>query len=355
MDIQQLLNIVIQYGASDLHLMVGVPPMLRSNGVLMPVASAAVLTPNTVSELVNSLLSDSQRELVSVDKELDFSYSITNGERFRVNVYHEKGNLAAALRLIPRTIRTIEDLMLPSLIGNLTTLKQGLVLVTGPTGHGKSTTLAAMIDKINRERAVHIITIEDPVEFVYTPSKSIISQREMHADTHAWGIALKSVLREDPDVVLIGEMRDYETIEAALMIAETGHLVFATLHTNSASSTVDRIVDVFPEDQQAQVRSQLAGSLEAVISQRLVPSTDGRRTAIVEILLATSAVRSNIRDGKTYMLPNVMQTSGEMGMKTLEMALAEAYLSKRISIETARDFALNYEDLARLISRGKMS
>jgi len=352
MDIKELLNVVVQYGASDLHLLVGVPPMLRVHGRLLAVPQAAALTPQTVTEIITPMLSLSQRELVSVDKELDFSYAIPHGERFRVNVYHEKGNMAAALRTIPQVIKSINELMLPPLLGSLTTLKQGLVLVTGPTGHGKSTTLASMIDKINKERSTHIITIEDPVEFVYTPIKSIISQREMHADTHAWAIALKSVLREDPDVVLVGEMRDYETIEAALTIAETGHLVFATLHTNSASQTIDRIVDVFPEEQQQQIRSQLAGSLEAVLSQRLVPSIDGKRVAIVEILLATAAVRSNIRDGKTHMIPNVMQTSGEIGMKTLEMALAEAYFQKKITLETAREFALNTEDLNRLIGRG---
>lgn len=351
MEIQKILEMCVQYGASDVHLMVGTQPHLRLHGKLMPIPESPILTPEQVKSLVTPLLGQEQRELVQVDKELDFSYSIASGARFRINVYTEKGNLAAALRYIPEKILSIEELKLPQILGELTTLKQGLVLVTGPTGHGKSTSLAAMIDKINRERAEHIVTIEDPIEFVHKPVKSIISQRELHADTHSWGVALKSVLREDPNVVLIGEMRDYETIEAALTIAETGHLVFATLHTNNAPQTVDRVVDVFPEDQQAQIRSQLSSVLEAVLSLRLVPSADNRRVAVVEILLASSAVQSVIRDGKTHMLTNVMQTSGDAGMRTIEMALAEAYHSKLISLETARDYAMNLEELNRLVAR----
>ncbi len=231
-------------------------------------------------------------------------------------------------------------------------MKQGLVLVTGPTGHGKSTTLAGMIQRINQERSEHIVTIEDPIEYVHVPLKSVISQRELHADTHSWGVALKSVLREDPNVVLIGEMRDYETIEAALTIAETGHLVLATLHTNSAAQTIDRIVDVFPEKEQQQVRGQLSLSLAAVIAQRLVPSTDGARVAVCEILIANSAVRSLIRDGKTHMLANVMQTSTDVGMRTLEMALSERYHDGKITLPTAREYALNLDELNRLIGKG---
>lgn len=352
MEIQKLLEMCVQYGASDIHLLVGSMPTLRIHGNLIPVPESSILTPDAAKQLILPLLGDEQKEIVNVDKELDFSYSLSSGARFRVNVYQEKGNMAAALRYVPEKIMALSELGLPLVLGELTELKQGLVLVTGPTGHGKSTSLAAMIDKINKERAEHIVTIEDPVEFVHKPIKSMISQRELHADTHSWGVALKSVLREDPNVVLIGEMRDYETIESALTIAETGHLVFATLHTNSAAQTIDRIVDVFPEDQQQQIRSQLSSVLEAVLSMRLVPSIDKRRAPVLEVLLATPAVRSIIRDGKTHMLTNVMQTSGEAGMLTLEMSLADSYKRKIISLNTAREYALNLEELNRIISRG---
>lgn len=349
MDIKKILEMCVQYAASDVHILVGIPPMLRLHGKLLTVPETKAVTPAQAEEVVNILLSEQQRELLKVDRELDFSYMIAGGARFRVNVYYEKGNVAAALRYIPANIRTLEDLHLPPIIGKLTEMKQGLVLVTGPTGHGKSTTIAAMIQRINQERSEHIVTIEDPIEYIHTPLKSIISQRELHADTHSWGIALKSVLREDPNVVLVGEMRDYETIEAALTIAETGHLVFATLHTNSAAQTIDRIVDVFPEKEQQQIRGQLSLSLEAVIAQRLIPSEDGARVAVAEILIATPAVRSLIRDGKAHMLTNVMQTSMDAGMKTLDMALVEAYRAGKISLGTARDYALNVEELNRLV------
>lgn len=352
MDIKNILELCVQYKASDVHVMVGVPPMLRLHGKLLVVPETKSITPNQVEELILPLLNEQQRELIKVDRELDFSYMLPGGARFRVNVYYEKGNMAAAMRYIPVEIRTLEDLHLPPIIGQLTGLKQGLVLVTGPTGHGKSTTLAAMIKRINQERSEHIITIEDPVEYVHSPAMSIISQRELHSDTHSWGVALKSVLREDPNVVLIGEMRDYETIEAALTIAETGHLVLATLHTNSAAQTIDRIVDVFPEKEQQQIRGQLSLSLEAVIAQRLIPSEDGARVAIAEVLIATPAVRSLIRDGKTHMLTNVMQTSTEVGMRTLDTALAEAFRAGKISLSTAREYALNTEELNRLIGNG---
>jgi len=349
MEIKKILEMCVQYNASDVHIMVGVPPMIRMHGNLLSVPETKAITPSQSLEIVNSLLSEQQQELLKVDRELDFSYSLVNGARFRVNVYFEKGNAAAALRYIPKDIKTLEELHLPEVIGKMTELKQGLVLVTGPTGHGKSTTLAAMIARINSTRSEHIVTVEDPIEYVHVPQKSIISQRELHADTHSWGVALKSVLREDPNVVLIGEMRDYETIEAALTIAETGHLVLATLHTNSASQTIDRIVDVFPEKEQQQIRGQLSLSLEAVISQRLVPSLDSARVAVAEILLATPAVRSLIRDGKSHMLTNVMQTSTDVGMRTLDMALVEAYRVGKISLTIARDYALNSEELNRLV------
>lgn len=351
MEITQILQYCVQYQASDVHLNVGVPPYLRYLGNLVPIPETEILTPEALKELVMPIVNEQQKELIEVDRELDFSYSTINGARFRINVFHEKGNLAAVLRYVPPEIKSISDLGLPNILNDLTQLKQGLILLTGPTGHGKSTSMAAMIDKINKERAEHIVTIEDPIEFVHKSIKSVISQREMHADTHSWGVALRSVLREDPNVVLIGEMRDYETIEAALTVAETGHLVFATLHTNSASQTIDRIVDVFPEQQQQQIRSQLAATLEAVLSERLVPSISKGRVPIMEILLGTQAVRSTIRDGKTHMLTNVMQTSVELGMRTLEMALAEAYEEKLITLEVARDYSQNLEELNRLVSK----
>ncbi len=349
MDIKKILEMCVQYQASDVHIMVGIPPMIRLHGKLLTVPDSTPLTPAVAEEVVTSLLNEQQRELLKVDRELDFSYSLSTGARFRVNAYYEKGNVAAALRYIPAKILSLEDLHLPPIIGKLTEIKQGLILVTGPTGHGKSTTLAAMIQRINQTRSEHIVTIEDPVEYIHTPSKSIVSQRELHADTHSWDVALKSVLREDPNVVLVGEMRDYETIEAALTVAETGHLVLATLHTNSAAQTIDRIVDVFPEKAQQQIRGQLSLSLEAVISQRLIPSEDGARVAVAEILLASPAVRSLIRDGKGHMITNVMQTSTDIGMRTLDMALVEAYRAGKISLTTARDYANNPEELNRLI------
>jgi twitching motility protein PilT len=349
MDIKKILEMCVQYQASDVHIMVGIPPMIRLHGKLLTIPDSAPLTPAVAEEAVNSLLNEQQRELLKVDRELDFSYAIANGARFRVNAYYEKGNVAAALRYIPAKILSLEDLHLPPIVGKLTEIKQGLILVTGPTGHGKSTTIAAMIQRINQTRSEHIVTIEDPVEYIHTPNRSIVSQRELHADTHSWDVALKSVLREDPNVVLVGEMRDYETIEAALTVAETGHLVLATLHTNSAAQTIDRIVDVFPEKEQQQIRGQLSLSLEAVISQRLIPSEDGARVAVAEILLASPAVRSLIRDGKSHMLANVMQTSTDIGMRTLDMALVEAYRAGKISLPTAREYSVNTEELNRLI------
>lgn len=351
MDIRKLLQYCVQYDASDLHLLVGVQPIIRLYGKLMPVPESQVLTPESVMGLISDVLGDEQKNLFEVDRELDFSYSLPSGVRFRVNAYHEKGVPAAAFRVIPLKIRSIEELGLPNLLGKLANLKQGLILVTGPTGHGKSTTQAAMIEKINQERAEHIVTIEDPIEYVYTPAKSIISQRELHSDTHSWSVALRSVLREDPDIVLVGELRDYETIAATLTVAETGHLVFGTLHTNNAAQTVDRIVDVFPDEQQQQVRAQFANVIEAILSQRLIPSVDGKRVAVMEILLGTPAVASIIREGKPHLLPNVIQTSGEIGMRGIDAALAEAHLQNKITVEVGRSYADNLDEFNRLISR----
>lgn len=257
--------------------------------------------------------------------------------------------------MIPSKIPSLEELHLPKVFGNFSKLRQGLILLTGPTGHGKSTTIASIINEINESRGVHIVTVEDPIEYVYPSRKSLIAQREMHLDTHSWEISLRSVLREDPDVVLIGEMRDYETIEAVLTIAETGHLVFATLHTNSASQSVDRIVGVFPENQQAQIQMQLSNVLEAIISQRLIPAVKGGRFPATEVLLANGAVRNVIREGKTHLLDNIIQTSTGIGMNTMESSLASMVREGRVSLDTALSYSLKPEDLMREVKRGGVS
>ncbi len=348
MNIPELLQTVVSQNASDLHLVAGFPPAIRVDSVLFPIRSdAGKLSPEETETLIFSLLSPEQKELLINNKEIDFSFQYENGARFRVNAYSQKGTWAAALRFLPAKIRGIEELNLPGICHKFATLKQGFVLVAGPTGHGKSTSIAAMIDEINHFRQAKIITIEDPIEYVYTPVKALISQREMHLDTHSWNMALRSALREDPDVVLIGEMRDYETIASALTIAETGHLVFASLHTNDASQTIDRVVDVFPENQQDQVKLQLSNVLEGIVSQRLIPAIKGGRVPATEILLATSAVRSSIREGKSYAIPNIIQTSGEIGMAPLEKSLAEWVKKGIVSLEVATEYSLHPEELVR--------
>jgi twitching motility protein PilT len=297
------------------------------------------------------VLSEQKKELLEVNREVDLAYSSqqNNKARFRINAYYAKGNLTASFRLIPSKIRTIEELALPPVFAQLTRLSQGLVLVTGPTGHGKSTTLAAMLQEINSSRSVHIITIEDPIEYIFPLAKSVVDQREMHDDTHSWSVALKSALRQAPDVILVGEMRDYETIAATITLAETGHLVFATLHTNSASQTVDRIIDVFPENQQAQIRSQLSNILEAVIAQRLIPIEGGGRKAVCELMIGTPAVKSMIRDSKTHQLDNVIRTSADVGMITLEQSLVKLVRDGLITMDTAQSYAVNPEEVVRLL------
>ena len=349
MQINQLLQQVVDAKASDLHLITGTPPMLRVDGELIAIPSVGVLTPDIISGLLKEVLTNEQIERLMVNKELDFSLPFSNVGRFRVNAYTQKNSLAAAFRLIPLTIPSFESLGLPSILHSFTSLRQGLILVTGPTGHGKSTTLAAMLQEINEKRSTHIVTIEDPIEFVFNPVKSIISQREMRSDTHSWDIALRSVLREDPDVVLVGEMRDYETIAAALTIAETGHLVFATLHTNSAAQSIDRIVDVFPDEQQAQVRLQLSNTIEAVFSQRLVSAVGKGRAVAYEVMLGTTAIKTSIRDGKTHQIESILETSKEAGMFTLEMSLAELVKAGRVTLEVAESWSLRPEELMRLV------
>lgn len=348
-DTNLLLQQTIDLDASDLHLVVGVPPTVRIHGELRSLPSSGILTPEVISEALKQVLKSEQFERLSVNKEIDFSLSFSEKSRFRVNAYTQKGSLAAAFRRIPMTIPDIGSLKLPRIVNDFVNLRQGLVLVTGPTGHGKSTTLASVINEINRTRSCHIVTIEDPVEFVFKPIKSIISQREMRSDTHSWQVALRSVLREDPDVVLIGEMRDFETISAAMTIAETGHLVFATLHTNSAAQTIDRIVDVFPEEQQSQVRMQLSSVLEAVFSQRLISSTTGGRVVAHEVMLGTTAIKTAIRDGKTHQIDSIIQTSLETGMSTLENSLTSLVKSGMVSVDTAMEWSMRPDELGRLI------
>ncbi len=349
MEIRDLLQLTVSTNASDLHLIVGNPPILRVEGFLKPVENASVLTTDAVHLFLKSILSAEQLDRLAVNKEIDFSLSFSEKARFRVNAYTQKGTPAAAFRRIPLEIPTLDSLGLPKICHTFTGLRQGFVLVTGPTGHGKSTTLAATLDEINHTRATHLITIEDPVEFVFKPVKSIISQREMKSDTHSWPIALRSVLREDPDVVLVGEMRDYETIAAALTVAETGHLVFATLHTNSAAQTIDRIVDVFPDEQQAQVRLQLSNVIEAVFSQRLLPGVSNTRVVAHEVMLGTSAIKTAIREGKTHQIDSIIQTSLETGMSTLERSLATLVTGGKVSMEVAQSWSLRPDELTRLV------
>jgi twitching motility protein PilT len=347
-DINILFSEAARLEASDLHLIVGFPPMLRVAGILLPVDGTTPLTATDAQNLINATLNDEQKEIFATNKEIDYSLSTPSG-RFRVNAYYQKNSVAGAFRLIASNIKGIESLGLPPICNEFVKLRQGLVLVTGPTGNGKSTTLAAMINAINQSKGVHIVTIEDPIEYVYPPGKSLVSQREMHGDTHSWNVALRSVLREDPDVVLVGEMRDFETIQAALTIAETGHLVFATLHTNSAAQTVDRIVDVFPENQQSQVRLQLSSVLEGIISLRLIPAMAGGRLPVSEILTATPAVKTLIREGKTHQIDNIIQTSAEYGMITLEAALAALVKQGKVTLDMASSYALRPEELGRLM------
>ncbi|MBU0576479.1 type IV pilus twitching motility protein PilT [Patescibacteria group bacterium] len=339
MNIFDMLNLLVEQEGSDLHIVANAPPTLRISGELKPIEGTPVLSPQQTSTLITPLLTKEQQDYIALHKELDFGYQFSAHGRFRVNVYHARGAIAAALRLIPKTIRSIDELKLPEIFHQFTAYRQGLVLVTGPTGEGKTTTLAAVIEEINQQRAEHILTIEDPIEFIYESKKSIISQREMNQDTQDWSLALRSAMREDPDVVLVGEIRDYETIASAITVAETGHLVFTTLHTNTAAQTIDRIVDVFPAHQQSQIRQQLAGSIKAVVSQRLIPSIQGGRVAGVEVMLANSAVRNLIRESKTHQIDNVIQTTGAEGMILMEASLLKRVREGLVSVEIAREYS----------------
>ena len=347
--IEILLEEIVRKKASDLHLQVGLPPMMRVDGALLSIMGYNSLDEQTVESLIFAILDQDQRQILLKDKEFDFSFAFGALGRFRVNAFHERGNLAAALRLIPNEIKTVTELGLPNVVMNFADYPRGLVLITGPTGSGKSTTLAALVDKINSERSHHIITIEDPIEFTHKSKKSAVVQREVHYDTYSFSAALRSSLREDPDVVLIGEMRDLETISAAITIAETGHLVFATLHTNSASQSLDRMIDVFPPHQQPQIRAQLSNILMAICSQRLIPSIGGGRVVAAEILVTNPAVRNIIREGKSHQLDGVIQTSVDQGMQTMDRTLVNMVQSGVITYDNAYEVAVDLVEFERLM------
>ena len=351
-DFADLLMDVLDRRASDLHITAGQHPMVRVRGRLTPMDDYPVLDPVDTREVVYSILTNDQRQRLETDNQLDFAYSIPGHARFRVNAYFQRSALSAAFRLIPATIVPIDDLGLPPIVHELCTKPRGLVLVTGPTGSGKSTSLASMIDEINASREEHILTIEDPIEFLHGHKKCMVNQRELGSDATSFAAALKAALRQDPDVILVGEMRDLETISTALTAAETGHLVFGTLHTQSAPSTVDRIIDVFPAHQQAQIRVQLSIALQGVITQTLIPTADGAgRTVACETMIPTPAVRNLIREGKTHQIYSAMQAGGKFGMQTMDQSLANHVIAGKISMDTALERCANTEDLRRLAGR----
>ena len=349
MDLSQLLQLTIDKKASDLHLVSGYFPTIRVNGELFQLTTLEMLTPENLEIILVSILNHEQKEILLANRELDLAYKL-NDSRFRVNLYYSQNSLCGSFRYIEAKIKTLEELSLPALLHQCTDLRQGLVLLTGPTGEGKSTTLASLVNEINQKYAKHIITVEDPIEYVYPKYKSIISQRELHQDTHSWTVALKSALREDPDVILVGEMRDFETISLALTAAETGHLVFSTIHTNSAPESIDRIIDAFPPHQQNQIKNQLAVVLRMVVTQRLLPKQSStERIPAVEILINNSAVSNSIREGKTFLIPNILETSEDDGSLLFEKNLLNLYRAGIISKETAYSYAIRPKEIARLI------
>ncbi len=349
MDLSQLLQNAIDKQASDLHIIPGYFPSLRINGELYQLKTYSLVTPENSQAMIMSILNDQEKENLLANKEIDIGYEFNNN-RFRVNIYFGKNNICASFRLIPIKIKTLEELLLPAELSKCSQFNQGLVLITGPAGEGKTTTLASIINDININYAKHIVTIEDPIEYVYSPAKSIVSQRQLHRDTHSWNIALRSALREDPDVILVGEMRDYETIGLALTAAETGHLVFSTLHTISTPDAVNRIIDVFPPNQQNQIRAQLSSVLKLVVTQKLLPRLDvvGRVPA-VEILINTPAVSSLIREGKHHMMDNVLVTAEEEGFMFFEKYLLKLYTEGKISKQTAFAYAIRPKELEKFI------
>ncbi len=352
--IKELLTKMIEMGASDLHIVVGCPPMIRLHGQLEPMEGQADLRPEDCRDLIYSVMNDEQISVFETEKECDLSFGIEGLSRFRLNVYRDRGSTVAAFRAIPFDIRTFEELGLPRVVADFAYRPLGLVLVCGPTGSGKSTTLAAIIDRINRERKVHIITIEDPIEYLHHHQSSVVNQRELNADTNSFGAALKHVLRQDPDVILIGEMRDPETIAAALTVAETGHLAFATLHTNDALQTINRIVDVFPASQQAQIRTQLSFVLEGVAVQQLVPRADGQgRTVALEVMLPNTAIRALIRDDKLQQIPSMIEIGAGEGMMTMNQSLYRLARRNVITMAEAFKRSSDPEGLRRLVEKGQ--
>lgn len=347
--LDELLEIVVENNASDLHLAVGLPPVMRLDGELKAMRYTP-FSPEVSQRMIYDILTDEQIQRFETDLELDCSYQLRKVARFRVNVFKDRGTVAAAFRLIPTKIPTIQQLGLPPVIERLARRPRGLLLVTGPTGSGKSTTLAAMIHQINNERAEHIITIEDPIEYLHTHKKCIINQRELGQDTHAFQNALRASLREDPDALLVGEMRDLETMKLAMTCAETGHLVLATLHTNSAAESVDRIIDVFPADEQEQIRVQLSNNLIGVVSQQLLPRAgQPGRVAAIEVMVATSAIRNLIRENKAHQMTSIIQTSAQEGMQTMDQALRDLYQQSLITYELAMQRSQNPQELEKLI------
>jgi twitching motility protein PilT len=352
LEIVSLLVQMQERGASDLHLKVGNHPVMRINGRLEVRTDLPILEPTTVRDLIESMMDEGQKHRFASNLELDFAYSVTKVGRFRVNVYQQRGSVSAAIRAIHFGVPSLEELGLPDVVKRLAALPRGLVLVTGPTGSGKSTTLAAIINYINQTRSVHIVTIEDPIEYLHRDNKSVINQREVGMDTLSFANALRQVVRQDPDVILIGEMRDLETISTAITAAETGHLVFATLHTQSAAQTIDRIIDVFPPHQQPQIRTQLSVALEGVLSQTLIPRVSGGgRVAAIEVMLTTGAIRNLIREGKTFQIPSAMMSGGREGMQTLNQALRALVEQKKVTYEDAVAKASSEKEFAQLLGR----
>ena len=346
--IETLLEETVRQKASDLHIQVGLPPILRVDGVLRPIPNTPVVDEEASERLIFSTMDSLQQQSLMKDREFDYSFAFGSLGRFRVNAFQEKGSLAGAFRLIPDKILSIQELGMPAVVDTFTEFPRGLVLVTGPTGSGTSTTLAALLEKINQTKPVHILTIEDPIEFTYTSKRAVVVQREVHYDTLSFSRALRSALRQDPDVVLIGEMRDLETIQAALTVAETGHLVFGTLHTNSAAQSIDRIIDVFPAHQQSQIRLQLSAVLQAVCSQRLVPAIAGGRVCAAEIMVINQAIKSLIREGKTHQIDTAIQTGVAQGMQTMDRTLVKMIQTGIISYDDAREYAVDLTEFERL-------
>ena len=348
--LRELLELMVRRNASDLHLTVGTPPQLRIDGKLVK-TEYEPLTPEDTKKLGYSIMNEKQKQKFEEKSELDLSFGVEQLSRFRCNIFMQRGNMAVALRQIPFRVKSFEELGVPKVVSDFANLPRGLVLITGPTGSGKSTTLAAIIDKINRERHLHILTVEDPIEYLHRHNCSLINQREVYSDTSSFASALKYALREDPDVVLIGEMRDLETMEAALNISETGHLAFATLHTNSCAESINRIIDVFPTNQQEQVRVTLSFVLQAVVTQQLIPKIGGGRVLGLEIMICTPAIRALTRDDKSHQIYSLMQAGQKYGMKTMNQSLAELYLAHKVTMGEALARSSNIQELNDILSR----